>query len=208
MSVQWPRRPVSQDSQDVLPPLRELLLGLNLVEVKVSSVEGDAKSGKGATPFSEQAITAGALGISKVLGTLVAAFGVVGASVTGASGAEQADVGEKIAAFAGASLIVTAMIFGLALIAFADVSARARSAAAAYDARARVARAFLDHAQPIASPRHFVNLGNDQPWVEVSDFRFFDLSGERKLCAVPAAGGPAIDLSTVKGITTADGVVA
>jgi hypothetical protein len=87
MAVQWPRRPVSGGGADVLPPLRELLLALHLVEKRTTTAADgereDARNTGSATPWSEQAVTAGALALTKVISAVLGTAGVAGGAVSG-----------------------------------------------------------------------------------------------------------------------------
>jgi len=201
--VQWPRRPVSTEGGDILAPLRHLLLGLNLVELRTTA-EADQESkdiDKGtATPWSEQAVNAGALGLSKVIGTVVSVGGGVGAAATGIAGFTVTNSLERIAAVGGVSAILVATVIGLAVIVRADVQARAVASAAQYEARARVTDAFLTRSHPVATPRFFITSSlKSQEWVEVARFEML----EGGLAARTIANDHIL-ATDIKGITTVD----
>lgn len=207
MAVQWPRRPVSVDGADVLPPLRELLLALNLVEKRTTGAadtdEQDIRGSGSATPWSEQAVTAGTLALTKVITAVVGTAGVAGGAVSGIAGYSVEDTGSRIAAISGAAVIITGTVVALAAMVRADVAGRALSSAAQYEARARVAAVFLEKAQPVPSSRYFVLPRNAADWVEVTGFEMHGAGRGSTVCARTVDGDHVL-VKDVANLTTVD----
>jgi hypothetical protein len=165
--LQWPVRSVGSDD-DLAPPLKEILAELNLLEL-------DSKDSTGwDTPFSRQAITAGALAMSKWMGTAIASLGGLGAIVaTAAAFWARVSVAERIGYASMAVLLIVGMAVALAVIVRADVTARGLATAAMYRARADVASGFLATTQRILlnEPAYWVRLRADHTWHPVTRFR-------------------------------------
>jgi hypothetical protein len=146
-TVQWPTSSVTA-GDDVLAPLRTLLLGLNVLEGTDKAGEPLAPS-LWSTPFSLQVITAGSTTISKWVGTAIAGLGGLSTLAAGLKAFLMGSHGSVTVGYAAsAAACLVATIFGLAIVIRADVAGRAKAAAAEYEARKAVAVQFLALARP------------------------------------------------------------
>ena len=194
-TVQWPTSAVGENSNDLLTPLNDLLLNLNVLEPTDSDGEPLKKTTPLRTPFSLQLITAGSTTMSKWIGTTIAGLGgasTVLAGIRAFVGGLPDTVKVGWAAAAAGCLIAT--IIGLAIILRADVSGRAKAAAAEYAARADIAAQFLALARP--QSQYFVKQpGYNQPFMPVQAFVLKD--GQ---IAVKVDGNTILDGSKVEGL--------
>ncbi|MDG6108287.1 hypothetical protein Daura_21495 [Dactylosporangium aurantiacum] len=162
--VQLPASFVNQAGDDLAGPTKQELIALNLLEADGTSVTGWK------TPFDKQAITAGALAVSKWTGAAIASVGGV-ATVLATIAAFTAT--ERIAYAASATVLLVGVALALALIVRADVTARATATAAMYQARAQVAKSFLTTTGAVlgSEPQYWAKSNKDNHWHPISEFK-------------------------------------
>jgi len=124
----------------VIEPTKDLLTGIGLL--------GDHTAICGAnrdkTPYSLQVIESGALGITKVWGSIVGAAGgltALGALFAGFWGGQSP--GEKMVLYGASAVFLAATAISISIIVRSDVMARGQSAAAKNAARGAVAVAMI-----------------------------------------------------------------
>lgn len=140
----WVARP--DNAQEIGGPTLALLQDLNLLEDNAQHFrwwEG--------TPFSKQAITAGATGLAKIAAPAVGVPGLI-AAVTTYFQSWGSSTAKDWVLLGCATLILIATAFAVAIIVHADLSARASATAAQYQARAATAAAYLGACRAASTP--------------------------------------------------------
>jgi hypothetical protein len=139
MSVTIPK--VAGKGNDILPPLKELLQGIDILgdapdkEIGVNVLESDATL------------------LTKVWAGIVAGVGGLTAIVTPiASFMNSSSDSVRIMALAGASLALVAMILAIAYIVGTDLKSRTNGAIAIYEARKEITLQFLQEAFSTSRP--------------------------------------------------------
>jgi hypothetical protein len=193
-TVQWPTSAVSENGADLLEPLSDLLLNLNVLE-GTDANGAPLQPGLLSTPFSLQVITAGSTSISKWIGTTIAGLGGVSTVLAGLRAfAGGLDDTVKVGWAAAAAACLIATIIGLAVILRADVSGRATATAAEYAARSLIAAQFLALARP--QGQYFAKQpGYDEPFVPVQAFVL-----DKGQIKVQVDGQPLLDGASVEGL--------
>ena len=138
--TQVPAKYLDENGNDFADPLSNLLISVGLLG------QDNKDQADGLNELKE-----GALGMSKWLGGLAAAAGIVGiaTSITGAISAAHEPT--RVALVAGGALIGAAGIIAVALVVRGDVAARAASTVAQYEARSQISAAFLSFSSALES---------------------------------------------------------
>ena len=179
MNVQWPGKAVNADGEDLSPQVQRFLLDLRLLEDKGEI--SDKLTLK--TPASLQVITAGATSLGKVWPAIVAFIGGGSAILTGLMGfgvgeeaaTTTANIVQRAAFTASASLLAAAVAIAIAIMVRADVNARSVASAAQFEARAAVTAAILsssEYGRPVPAapqPNYMLRTNNDE-WLPVLAF--------------------------------------
>jgi hypothetical protein len=130
--AQIPGKYLNDAGDDFALPMANLLVGLGLLGTDNQNQKD------GLNELKE-----GALGISRWLGALVGATGLVGLATSLGGVFGDAKEPTRVAMIAGGSLIAAGGLIALAFIVRGDVGARVGSAVAQYEARTQVSTAFL-----------------------------------------------------------------
>lgn len=139
MSVTIPK--VAGKGDDILPPLKELLQGINIL--------GNAPD----LTIGADVLESDATLLTKVWAGIVAGVGGLTAIVTPiASFINSSNDSVRIVALAGASLALVAMILAIAYIVGTDLKSRTKGAVALYEARKEITLQFLQAALSTSLP--------------------------------------------------------
>jgi fructose-1-phosphate kinase PfkB-like protein len=165
MNIQLPAAAVNSAGPDLGQPTTAFLMKLNLLENPADKVTLFK------TPLSLQVITAGSTTMSKTIATIIASLGgsaAIWAAIKGFWIAQPEN--QRLAYIGAATIIVSAVIIGLAVLVRADLQARATTMSAEYMARAQTATAFVRAAQQTSGAHYLVKRKGKSGWLDVKCF--------------------------------------